>query len=385
MKIALIIERMDAGRGGREKSTAQIAAALVRRGHTVEVLCQRGRLDSPGVTVRPLGRRGLSRRARLEHFVADVQRALDGGGYDASHAMLPVPGASIYQPRGGTVPGQIAASVRRRGALGGWAVRLGSALNGQRRAMGRLEAQLVTEGKTLCLAGSAMVAREFADHYGRTDRVRVVFNAVDIPDVSQDDRDHWRQETRYRLNIERDEVVFLTAAANLGLKAVDKAILALARWRSLRAEKPRARLIVLGGESSDEGYQRIASLNGVAPFTHFLPATKEIFRYYSAADVCLLLSWYDACSRVVLEAVRWGLPCITTRYNGAAEALAGGAGLVVSNPADLREVAAAYETLYDPEARRHAAEACRAEGPRLAMDRQIDELEQAYREASQTR
>ena len=38
MKIALVIERMDPQRGGREVSTAQVAVALSRRGHEVTVL-----------------------------------------------------------------------------------------------------------------------------------------------------------------------------------------------------------------------------------------------------------------------------------------------------------------------------------------------------------
>jgi len=57
MKIALIIERMEPSRGGRETSTAQIAQRLAELGHSVTVLCQQGSWpsDSPGVEVVSLG------------------------------------------------------------------------------------------------------------------------------------------------------------------------------------------------------------------------------------------------------------------------------------------------------------------------------------------
>ena len=117
MNVALVIERMDCSRGGRETSTAQIAACLARRGVRVTILCQSGSWRAEGVAVCELGRRGLTRRGRLRGFVADVQREIAGGEFDIVHAMLPVPGANVYQLRGGTIPAQRAASRRRRSAV----------------------------------------------------------------------------------------------------------------------------------------------------------------------------------------------------------------------------------------------------------------------------
>ena len=115
MRIALIIERMDPARGGRETSTAQIASALVKKGHAVTILCQFAAWESDGVEVRTLGRLGLSRTHRLLSFVDDVKSVLGSESFDVSHAMLPVPGIDVYQPRGGTVPGQNFAKRRQCG------------------------------------------------------------------------------------------------------------------------------------------------------------------------------------------------------------------------------------------------------------------------------
>ena len=192
MKIALVIERMDTWRGGREKSTAQIAQALAARGQNVTILCQSGSWQPPpdtppnAINVLPLGRGGLSRSTRLRRFAAAVQRAAADYRYDVVHSMLPIPGVHVYQLRSGTVPAQREAALRRRGLLSRELARLFEPLNVHRMAMAQLERQVVDSPRTVLLAVSRMVAGEIEHYYGRTAGVRVIYNAVDVPDVSPD-------------------------------------------------------------------------------------------------------------------------------------------------------------------------------------------------------
>ncbi len=382
MRIALVIERMDPSRGGREASTAQIAAELAHRGQDVTVLCQTGRLDCPGVTVRQLGRRGLLRVAKARNFVADVRREIAAGDYDIVHATLPVPGANVYQPRGGTIPAQLDASLRRRSPLLAPAVSLASMLNLCRRHSGRLEAALVADDGVRCLAVSQMVADEFQRYYARTDGVRVVFNAVDAPPPDTPQRAEWRQEMRFRMGATGRTVVFLTVATNFVLKGVAEAIESFARFCHSRPGMPDARLVVVGREMV-EGYQRHAALRDVAPLVVFAPPSREIFRWYAAADVCLLLSWYDPASRVVLEATRWGIPSITTACNGAGEVLAGGAGLVVPSPRARSAIVRAMEQMCDDDQRAACAAKCRQVAGELGISRHVDQLMAVYEELAE--
>jgi UDP-glucose:(heptosyl)LPS alpha-1,3-glucosyltransferase len=377
MRIALVIERMDVRRGGRETSTAQIAAELARRHHDVTVLCQTGGWSGEGVKVRPLGTSGFSRASRLWRFIAAVQNDIRASRYDVVHAMLPLPGAGVYQPRGGTIPAQLAASLRRRPVFLRPLVHLAQPFRPCRGLLGRLERQVASDPNVLCLAVSPMVAQEFTRYYGRADGVQVIYNAADVPDPAAAQARQWRQGLRAHLRVAEQDAVFLTVATNFALKGVAETIEAFARWYHKEGRKTDGRLVIVGQELV-EGYHRHASLRDVGPEVIFVPPTENIFQWYAAADVCLLLSWYDPCSRVVLEATRCSIPSITTAFNGASEVLRRGAGLVVPSPRSQAEIVAAMEELADSARRPPFVAACRQAADGLSMSRHVDELLQAY-------
>ena len=379
MKIALVIERMDVHRGGRETSTAQIAAELARRGHDVTVVCQSGSWTCDGVAIRPLGTGGLGRASRMRRFVASVQDHIRTGGYDIVHAMLPLPGANVFQPRGGTVPGQLAASLCRRPLLMRPLVHLARPLNRCRRLLAALERQVVADGRVLCLAVSRMLADEFSRYYGRTEGVRVIYNGVERPDWPTDQARRWRRQLRAQIGAADDEAVFLIVATNFALKGVAPGIACFARWYHARAGRPRGRLVIVG-RALVEGYQRHAALRDVGPAVVFVPPTPEIFPWHAASDVCLLLSWYDPCSRVVLEAMQVGNPSITTAFNGACELLRRGSGLVVPSPRSTSAIVAAMDELADPARRQEFRAVCRQMAQEVSMSRHVDQLLTAYAE-----
>lgn len=389
MKIAIVIERMDISRGGRETSTAQIAAALAERSCDVTLLCQSGSWRHDGVETVLLGQSGLTRTGRLRNFAAGVRREIARRDFDIVHTMLPIPGANVYQPRGGTMPAQREASLRRRSIAGRWICRAVAPLNGFRRAMARMERRVTADDGVLCLAVSRMVADEFAHYYRRTGRVRVVYNAVDVPAGDAGQRARWRRQRRSEMGLTSDSVMFLTIVTNFKLKGVAETIAAFARWRHSQRRDNKSvdgRLVVVGGGQS-ERYRRYAHLRGVGTLVHFAGPTdaEGVSKWYAAADACVLLSWYDPCSRVVLEAARLGIPSITTAFNGAAEAIAGGAGIVVASPRDTCGVAAAMQTLADPQRRSGMAELCLQRSESLGIGRHVDELLAAYGEAAKAR
>ncbi|MGC9454126.1 MAG: glycosyltransferase family 4 protein [Phycisphaerae bacterium] len=382
MRIALIIERMNISRGGRETSTSQIASELAHRSHDVTVVCGEGHWSNPGVRLLEVGDVGRPMRVqRLRSFVEGVRRAMDEQEFDVTHAMLPIPGADVYQPRGGTVPAQRDASFRRRGRLGRLFRKAVEPLNLHRRHMGELEQAVVSDSSVRCLAVSEMVAEEFRHYYGRSDGVRTVYNAVEVPDPTDRRRDKWRAAVRQKLNVNESAVVFVTIATNPELKGVGEAISAFAKWFRSEKQGPDARLVVVGRENP-ELFVSWAERCNVSGRVMFVPPTDNVFPWYAGADACILLSWYDPCSRVVLEATRWGIPSITTVYNGAAEVLSAGGGVVVASPRDIDGVVHAMAELADSESRRRHADACRRVAGELSITRHVDELLEVYAECA---
>lgn len=380
MKIALVIERMDTSRGGRETSIAQMASMLRLRKHDVTILCQRGSWRQEGVEVCRLGSKGRIRIHRLRHFVTDVQKAIRERDFDIVHTTLPIPGTNVYQPRGGTIPAQAEVSLRRRKTVVRLSRKITQPLNLCRQEMAHMERQLVADEKALCLPVSQMVADEFRKYYNRSQGVRVVYNAVDVPDVDSDQRAAWRHDVRTGIGAEDDSIVLLTLATNFDLKGVPEAITAFGQWYHGRRGQINARLVVVG-QKRFKKYLRLADKCDVSDRVIFVPPTDNAFRWYAGADICVLLSWYDPCSRVVLEAMRWGIPSITTACNGAAEAIADGCGIVVPSPRDISAVVDAMNKLSDPANRSACEEACRKKAPFLSIERHVDELLDAYSEA----
>lgn len=386
MKVALAIERMDPLRGGRETYTARLAEELARRGHAVTILCQQRSWEPSreGIGFVEFGRTGLTRRRKLERFVADVERQATRAEYDVVHAMLPVPAADVYHPHGGAVPASVEASLGRRPAVVRPVARRLKRLNAARRLSAALERRIVEDGRALCVCVSPLVAGQFRRHYGVEAPLRVVFNGVDVPDAEGEERADRRQRIRYKLGQEPGDVVFLTVATNFPLKGVAECIAAFARYFHGRPRGCCDRLVVVGRENP-EAYSRYAGMRDVGRSVVFVPPTKDVFDWYAAADCFVLLTWYDPCSLTVLEATRWGIPSITTEHNGAADVLRDGGGIVLAGPRDLAGATAAMETMADPDSRAAAAAACRKWAGYLTMERHVDELMGVYEEARRRR
>jgi len=377
MKVALVIERLDLLRGGRETSTAQAAEQLAALGCEVTIICQSGSWSSPDVDMLQVGARGDSRTSRLKNFAADVASAISKRGFDIVQTTLPLPQANVYRPRGGTIPAQLAASLRRRTPAGRLLRKVTEPVNSYRRVMTRYERQLLTGGGAICLCVSQMVKDECQEHYALDDGVEVVFNCVAVAD--QENRLADRQRIRSRIGAGVDDPVFLTVATNFELKGVAQGIEAFAKWRS-ESGVLGARLVVVGRKSPDR-YVKLAARFGAADAVKFVPPSDDVFQWYAASDAVMLLSWYDPCSRVVLEAARWSIPSITTKFNGAAEAFADGGCITVDSPLDIAAITAACGRLADPSTREKHSSACSSLADYLGPERHASQLLEAYRRA----
>jgi UDP-glucose:(heptosyl)LPS alpha-1,3-glucosyltransferase len=205
------------------------------------------------------------------------------------------------------------------------------------------------------------------------ERNRVVFNGVDIEPLTPEAAERERELIRRRLEVAECTRVVLFVAHNFKLKGLAELIGAL---RELPGDDW---LLAVVGRGEVGRYRRLADRLRVRGRVEFLGPVEDIRPFYCGADVLAHPTWYDPCSRVVLEALVCGLPVVTTRFNGAAEAIEDGRnGVVVDSPRDATVLAAALERCLRPEFRADCRAAAADRREPLSMVRHARELKKLY-------
>jgi UDP-glucose:(heptosyl)LPS alpha-1,3-glucosyltransferase len=385
LRVALVIEQFDPRAGGAERSTAQIAAELLSRGHQVAVItawCPDHEVV-PGVHVVSLDQ-SLNSVVGLWRFSRWATRQLAEGGYDATMSVTMAVPAMVLQPRGGTIRETLDRNVAlRRDAVSRCAKWLTI------RATPKYQAQLAIERRTLMspavrriVAVSQYVADQLARHY-RVDesRIDLIPNAAVMPEVDARQREAWRAAVRRGFNVPDDATVFLFVANNPRLKGYDPLLEAL---RALPSRDVSA-VTLLAGELW-YSHQAQAVAMGVRDTVRFVRQTRNVAALYAAADATVLPTFYDPSSKVVIESLMMGTPAISTGYNGASDFLtpadAPARGIVVREPWDVAGLTEAMSAMADEPRRRAMAEATRGLAGELSMSRHVDRLEAVLRRAA---
>ena len=144
-------------------------------------------------------------------------------------------------------------------------------------------------------------------------------------------------------------------------------------------------LLVVGREATGY-YERYAQQLRVRDRVRFPGSRAEAWDFYCAADVCVLPTYNDPCSRTILEALSLGLPCITTAYDGSSECITDGDhGFVIDSPESVDALANALDKLRDASTRQHISEQTIALRPFLSMRRHAAEILALYREVAAIR
>ena len=375
MKIALAIMNAEPERGGAERYTLDLASALVAHGHEVYLLAARfARNVEPARQVRLAGAAG-SRTGRYLKYIDALEKHLKSTPYDIVHAMLPVRNCDLYHPHAGIEAFNLKQGHLRHASPVRQAItRLTNQLNRKRRVYAQVEKRLLENkhARLLCLSRAM---RQIAEkHYTlQNAQVQVLINGVDLRKYDPLAQVAAREKTRKHFDMAPGDVVALLMANNYRLKGLRQAIQTLAELGS-----KKAKLLVVGRESV-ERYRRLAERLGVAERVVFAGPTTDPAAFYAASDLFILPTAYDSCSLVVLEALAMGKPIITTKQNGACEAIADGVeGYVIADQADLSGLHQAWLSLLDDAQRRKMSEAALQLRPELSKERHIDKLLATY-------
>jgi UDP-glucose:(heptosyl)LPS alpha-1,3-glucosyltransferase len=327
-------------------------------------------------TVRRIENQTGNRATRTIRFVRGADEFCRMEHFDVVHAITPCFSANVYQPRGGTYVETVARSVARgRTPVGRWLKRLGRRFNRRQRFLLLLERNLLTQKHPpLVAAVSDYVRRQVQSAFGLSAaQVSVVFNGVDIEPLAPDEVAEQRTVYRQRMGLSGDQTLVLFVAHNFKLKGLAELI------RARAAHPDAAWTVAVAGRDDPTPYLNLASRLGVHDAFQFIGVDHAMPALYAAADLLAHPTWYDPCSRVVLEALSCGTPVVTTRFNGAAEVMeADRHGVVIDSPDDADALADAITRCLTSEIR----ETCRRDAAtlreRLSMERHARELAVLY-------
>ncbi|MEW6251859.1 MAG: glycosyltransferase family 4 protein [Planctomycetota bacterium] len=410
MKIGIVQQFVDTRRGGAETSTVEMARCLAQLGHDVTVIC-RGPLFprepyvregfegghatqavgfepfiEDDIVFRPLAIHARTKLGRTYGFVRAADRFCRYERFDIVHAVTPCLSADVYQPRGGTYAETIARGLARsRSPVVRALRRLGRRFNLSQRFLYWIEQTLLIKHQPwVWVAAVSEYVRRQVLQIGEfpPERVRVVFNGVETGPLalSYEQRAEWRRRLRGELQVADDGPLILFMAHNFRLKGLGELIRAVAGVRE-RGADATAWTVAVAGRDRAGPFVRLARRLGVEGRIRFVGTEHPAQAWYAAADVLVHPTWYDPCSRVVLEALSVGLPVVTSMHNGASEVMVPGRhGAVIDDPADAESLAAAIDRSLRPEVRA----ACAADAPRMAerlsMARHARELVALYEE-----
>ncbi|MFH1419197.1 MAG: glycosyltransferase family 4 protein [Planctomycetota bacterium] len=380
MKIAIVIERIESWRGGAETSTMELARLLTQRGHDVHIITTTATASPPDMTVHPIPANKTLGPLRVATFIRRASAFLKENPFDLIHAIAPLPEADVYQPRGGLVGETLRRNVALRASWPRRAMKLAlTALSFKKRSLLELESDIFRDGGPLILAVSQYVARQCESLYGvGSPRVRVVFNGVNSDVTPPEERAADREMVRREYNVDGDSLLLLFVAHNFRLKGLEPLITVVSRL--VESGFTGFRLLVVGRDNPVR-YQRRLNTLKLDRFVTFTGPTRRMVSFFHAADVCLHPTYYDPCSRVVLEALSRGVPCITTSFNGAAEVMCDGReGFVIDTPDAVDEWVRRIKDLRSADLRRKMSAAALSLRDRISMSRHVAELDAVFSE-----
>lgn len=321
MKAALVIERAYPHLGGAETSVLELAATLRSLGIETDIVAAKGDVRAKHTKILCDGSKG--KRTGISRFESTLKNFFAKNQYDIIHSVIPLPFADIYQPRGGSFR---EAAIRNIASYPSRYVRfykkLTSFTNWRRSALAKSE-QHICESQTgpIVAALSDYVAKQFKNHYQIADnRLIVIRNGVltnKTADVIKTER--LRSQIMAKLGIKEADrpVFFLFVANNFRLKGLENLIRAMQMTAASSTEYSPFLIVVGSGKISR--YKRLAQQLNTAWRIVFMGHLGDIRNILAISNVAVLPTYYDPCSRFILEALAADKPVITTKFNGAAE------------------------------------------------------------------
>ncbi|WHZ24850.1 MAG: Glycosyl transferase, group 2 family [Nitrospira sp.] len=169
----------------------------------------------------------------------------------------------------------------------------------------------------------------------------VIRNGLDCTRIEQACREWSKSKARTLLGVQGDEVVVLLLGTVCSRKGQQDLVNALSR---LPADCQERVCCYIVGDRPSEYSKALHALTKELPSTlrdrvHIVPETRQTTPYYRAADLFVCTSKLESYPRVVLEAMAYGLPIVTTPVFGIREQVREGVNALLYEPGDIGALA----------------------------------------------
>lgn len=331
MKVALLIEKFSPA-GGAEKQCAYMARGLVRRGHEVHVYA-RNIAKTPDIIPHPVPADGIF---MSQSFPEQTRKMLRTETFDVIYSFTRTDYQDILRLGGGTHREYLIQTDRAYNPL----ARFWRNLQPKEKLQITFEtASFRPDASKRIVAVSQRVKDEAVRHYKvPAEKIVVIHNGVDGNEFKPSAEA--RGLIRNQLGLSDADYMVLFVGSGFRRKGLEQAIQAVDRV-------PSAKLVV-AGEGRATPHPRVMMLGRRTDVAHL----------YAAADVFLFPTLYDPFPNAVLEAMASGIPAIVSRIAGVSEVIDGDS-IVVEDPMNIDELAAAVKKLEDPAVRKPMGEAAR--------------------------
>ena len=210
-----------------------------------------------------------------------------------------------------------------------------------------VERRMIQSGRdTTFLPVSSIALEDFQREYGNLPgKWQTMHPGVHFARFSSPDRNECRAEVHARHGLLDCDFLVLFVGMNFELKGLDTVMESVA---TARRQKPNANIgLLVVGRGNEEKYRAKARSLGIDTALSFAgPVSKNIERYYRAADALMMLSDFDTFGMVVLEAMAAGLPVIIGPEVGARDLIDNGMnGFVLGHRHDAESAARHLEDL----------------------------------------
>jgi UDP-glucose:(heptosyl)LPS alpha-1,3-glucosyltransferase len=383
MKVAIIIERYDISLGGAEWLVYELASALCQLGVDVDILAAQG--NSSAANVRILRAEGQSKRISLTSFAKLISNYINLNHYDIIHSVIPLSFADVYQPPGGSFAEAIIRNVASyRNKLVCSYKKATAFTNWRRTEMLWAEKKLCRDPNGPIIAAlSNYVKDQFTSHYNlNSKRIALVPNGVKVDNhVDAEIAGKLKTQIFQQTEIESsaNPVFFLFGANNFRLKGLNVLMEALAFLN--RSQTPGTPYLIVAGSGKINKFRSLAERLNVSRKIAFLGHLPHIQNAMSISDVAVLPTFYDPCSRYILEALATCKPVITTKFNGASDFFVNDRhGKIIDTPENIAALAEAIRYFTDKKNIENASKAIIEDNLKenISIDRAARQLLDVY-------